>query len=152
PQPSRSDEPRSPRRRGQGLPPGRAGRRVEDDDPRGGARPRAPRRVPVVHRPHRLRAAGWRGGSSRHLGRRNHRPLPPRRRREVAGHTEEPMRATATAPDPSPAAPPLKPGFEEEALPHMDAVYHYALRLARGRRAEADDLLQETYLRAYRSW
>lgn len=45
-----------------------------------------------------------------------------------------------------------RPGFTEEALPHMDAVYRFALRLAQGRESEADDLVQESYLRAYRSW
>ena len=46
----------------------------------------------------------------------------------------------------------MKPGFAEEALPLMDAVYHFALRLARGRGEMAEDLVQETYLRAYRAW
>lgn len=41
--------------------------------------------------------------------------------------------------------------FETEALPHLDAVYRFALRLA-GSRAMADDLVQDTFLRAYRSW
>jgi RNA polymerase sigma-70 factor, ECF subfamily len=45
-----------------------------------------------------------------------------------------------------------KAGFEEEALPWLDAVYRFALRLAGGREAEAEDLVQETFLRAYRSW
>jgi RNA polymerase sigma-70 factor, ECF subfamily len=45
-----------------------------------------------------------------------------------------------------------KPGFAEEAIPCMDSVYRFALRLTGGRVAEAEDLLQETYLRAYRSW
>ncbi|MGH7468175.1 MAG: sigma-70 family RNA polymerase sigma factor [Longimicrobiales bacterium] len=45
-----------------------------------------------------------------------------------------------------------KPGFEEEALPWLDAVYRFALRLAAGREAEAEDLTQETFLRAYRAW
>jgi RNA polymerase sigma-70 factor (ECF subfamily) len=44
-----------------------------------------------------------------------------------------------------------KPGFAEEALPHLDAVYRFALRLA-GSPDEAEDLVQETFLRAYRSW
>jgi RNA polymerase sigma-70 factor, ECF subfamily len=41
--------------------------------------------------------------------------------------------------------------FEEVALVHMDALYRLALRLTRSR-AEADDVVQETYLRAYRSF
>jgi RNA polymerase sigma-70 factor (ECF subfamily) len=44
-----------------------------------------------------------------------------------------------------------KPGFAEEALPWMDAVHRFALRLTRDP-AAAEDLVQETYLRAYRSW
>jgi len=39
--------------------------------------------------------------------------------------------------------------FEQAALPHLDAVYTAALRLARNP-ADAEDLLQETILRAYR--
>ena len=42
-------------------------------------------------------------------------------------------------------------GFEREALPWMDDVYRFALSLTRNA-ADADDLVQETYLRAYRSW
>lgn len=41
--------------------------------------------------------------------------------------------------------------FEAEALPHLDDVARFALSLARDQ-ADADDLVQETYLRAYRSW
>ncbi len=39
--------------------------------------------------------------------------------------------------------------FEREALPHLDAVYAVALRLARNR-DDADDLVQETVLRAFK--
>lgn len=46
----------------------------------------------------------------------------------------------------------LKPGFEEEALPWLDAVYRFALRLNAGDVDRAADLVQETYLRAYRHW
>jgi RNA polymerase sigma-70 factor (ECF subfamily) len=44
-----------------------------------------------------------------------------------------------------------KPGFAEEALPWLDAVHRFALRLTRDA-SEAEDLVQETFLRAYRSW
>ena len=39
--------------------------------------------------------------------------------------------------------------FEKEALPHMDAMYALAMRLTR-RPQDAEDLVQEAYLRAYR--
>jgi len=41
--------------------------------------------------------------------------------------------------------------FQEEALPHMDAVFRFALRLS-GAQDRAEDLVQETFLRAIRSW
>ena len=39
--------------------------------------------------------------------------------------------------------------FRDQALIHIDALYNFALYLARSA-AEADDLVQETYLRAFR--
>ncbi len=39
--------------------------------------------------------------------------------------------------------------FEKEAIPHMDALFNFALRLT-GDSDEADDLVQETYLKAFR--
>jgi RNA polymerase sigma-70 factor (ECF subfamily) len=41
--------------------------------------------------------------------------------------------------------------FEEEALPHLDTVYRVALRLS-GNETQAEDLAQETMLKAFRSW
>jgi RNA polymerase sigma-70 factor (ECF subfamily) len=42
-----------------------------------------------------------------------------------------------------------KRAFEREALPHMDSVYHFAYNLT-GNGDDARDLLQETYLKAFR--
>jgi RNA polymerase sigma-70 factor (ECF subfamily) len=41
--------------------------------------------------------------------------------------------------------------FEREALPHSDLLYNYALRMTNSP-ADAEDLVQETYLKAYRFW
>ena len=41
--------------------------------------------------------------------------------------------------------------FEREALPFLESLYNTALRLSRNRQ-DAEDLVQETYLRAYRSY
>ena len=41
--------------------------------------------------------------------------------------------------------------FEQEALPWIDDVYRFALSLTRNE-AEAEDVVQEAFLRAYRSW
>jgi RNA polymerase sigma-70 factor (ECF subfamily) len=41
--------------------------------------------------------------------------------------------------------------FERDALPWLDDVYRFALSLTRDE-SDADDVVQETFLRAYRSW
>jgi RNA polymerase sigma-70 factor (ECF subfamily) len=41
--------------------------------------------------------------------------------------------------------------FINEAMPHMDLLYNYALRMT-GNPDDANDLVQETYLKAYRFW
>jgi RNA polymerase sigma-70 factor (ECF subfamily) len=41
--------------------------------------------------------------------------------------------------------------FERDALPWLDDVYRFALSLTRDE-SDADDIVQETFLRAYRSW
>src|SRR6059036_402158 len=74
---------------------------------------------------------------------------------------------TPTTP-PSPPSPPPPPvptpappspadeaekrtSFERKALVHLDSLYRVGLRLT-GNAAEADDLVQETMLKAYRAW
>ena len=42
-------------------------------------------------------------------------------------------------------------GFEEAALPHVESVGRFALSLAQNE-ADADDLVQETFLRAFKGW
>lgn len=60
-----------------------------------------------------------------------------------ASHGSQPRRLAAAARD--------RVRFEEEALELADQVYRVARRLASSRE-EAEDLVQETYARAFRNW
>src|SRR6476469_8000174 len=62
---------------------------------------------------------------------------------EVEQEQKEARRLAATERD--------RVSFEEEALGLADQVYRVARRLV-GSREEAEDLMQETYARAFRSW
>ncbi|HUG41837.1 MAG TPA: sigma-70 family RNA polymerase sigma factor [Longimicrobiales bacterium] len=68
-------------------------------------------------------------------------------------HDVHPGRARE-APEPVPGDQPKlsKEGYAEEALPWLDAVYRFSLRLTAGEQDAAEDLVQETYLRAHRFW
>ncbi len=44
-----------------------------------------------------------------------------------------------------------KDAFEREAMPHMDALHGYAMHLARNA-SDAEDLVQETYIKALKNW
>src|SRR5918999_2098845 len=43
-----------------------------------------------------------------------------------------------------------RPGFEADALSHLDSLYGTALRLTRNE-ADAQDLVQDTYVKAFRA-
>jgi len=51
----------------------------------------------------------------------------------------------------SPDSPTPDERFRDEALPHLPAVTRFALSLTRDE-SDAEDLVQETYLRAFRAW
>ena len=50
-----------------------------------------------------------------------------------------------------PPTDPRRAEFEREAMPHLDALYGTAIRLTRTP-SDAEDLVQDTLLRAYRFW
>jgi RNA polymerase sigma-70 factor (ECF subfamily) len=56
---------------------------------------------------------------------------------------------TPSRPDATAADPRRRRDFEAIALPHLHALHAFAIRLTRDR-AAAEDLVQETFLRAYR--
>ncbi len=74
----------------------------------------------------------------------------------LSGRTErdvQPGRPREARPGPSADSPGLAAeGFAEEALPWLDAVYAFAMRLTRGDQEAAEDLVQDTFLRAHRFW
>lgn len=73
------------------------------------------------------------------------RDVEPGRPRESRPASTQPA---STAESPAIAA----EGFAEEALPWLDAVYRFSMRLTRGDEDAAEDLVQDTFLRAHRFW
>src|SRR4051794_20818851 len=53
--------------------------------------------------------------------------------------------------DHAPAVPDVRAQFEEQALPFMDQLYAAAMRMTRNP-ADAADLVQETFVKAFASW
>ncbi len=73
-------------------------------------------------------------------------PFAPGARASQAGAPRRATRVAAEREDPS-----FDQRFAREALPHMSQIYGAAYRLTRSA-ADAEDLVQETYLRAFRAF
>lgn len=68
-------------------------------------------------------------------------------------HDARPVGPPPEKPEPRGDEPSLAAdGFAEEALLWIDAVYSFSLRLVSGNRDAAEDLVQDTFLRAHRFW
>ena len=68
-------------------------------------------------------------------------------------HSVDPPRRSRARPESRGDEPETrKDGFSDEALPWLDAVYSFSMRLTGGDGDEAADLVQETFLRAHRFW
>ena len=65
--------------------------------------------------------------------------------------SETALRRGAPGAAPAAGAPPQDANFEQEALPWVDDVYRFARSLTRNE-PDAEDVVQDTYLRAYKSW
>ena len=65
--------------------------------------------------------------------------------------SETALRRGAPGAAPAAGAPPQDANFEQEALPWVDDVYRFARSLTRND-PDAEDVVQDTYLRAYKSW
>jgi len=83
-----------------------------------------------------------------HHGARNVASPPPLRN---SGCGMSLQRRGMTNPPSSPDVDEKRASFEREALVHLDVMYRVALRLT-GNPSDADDLVQETMLKAYRAW
>jgi len=64
---------------------------------------------------------------------------------------QPPSSSVPPASSPVPPVEEKRKAFEREALVHLDVLYRVALRLT-ANPSDADDLVQETMLKAYRAW
>ncbi len=69
----------------------------------------------------------------------------------TSSDTEFPRETAPAAAPGASSGPPQDANFEQEALPWVDDVYRFARSLTRND-TDAEDVVQDTYLRAYKSW